>query len=219
MKRLFFLTTSIALTVTAMAQSDKYIGAMKANIALLDTTRNAAGLINMANTFERIANAEKNQWLPYYYAALAEVNAAYAYSGGAMTGDKAATIDPIADKAEALLNKAEELSKDNTEIYIAKKMIATARMMADPMSRYMTYGPIAAQALETAKKLDTENPRIYILEGEDKFFTPEQFGGSKAEAKALFETALKKFDSFQPQSDLHPHWGRETANYFLAQIK
>jgi len=30
------------------------------------------------------------------------------------------------------------------------------------------------------------------MEGQDKFFTPEQFGGSKAEAKILFETGIKK---------------------------
>jgi hypothetical protein len=30
--------------------------------------------LNLANNFERIATAEKNQWLPYYYAAFCQVN-------------------------------------------------------------------------------------------------------------------------------------------------
>ena len=143
---------------------------------------------DLSNSFERIGDAEKTQWLPYYYAALAEVNAAYLVPG---KQGMAETTDPMADRAELLINKADALSKDNSEIYVVKKMIATLRMMADPMNRYMQYGPQAQQALETAKKLNPENPRIYLLEGEDKFFTPEQYGGSKTEAKALFEEALK----------------------------
>jgi hypothetical protein len=219
MKKTIILSAFVLFAVAVMAQSDKYVKAMQANIAAADTTRSVEGLTNMANSFERIANAEKTQWLPYYYAALADINLAYSYAGEQGNGNKAEKIDPLADKAEALLNKAEELAKDNAEIYIAKKMIASVRMMADPMNRYMKYGPIASQALETAKKLDPENPRIYILEGEDKFYTPAQFGGSKEEAKVLFETAIKKFDTFKPQSDIHPHWGRETASYFLKQMK
>ena len=47
------------------------------------------------------------------------------------------------------------------------------------MNRYMQYGPIAEQALQKAIKLNPENPRIYLLQGQDKFYTPEQYGGSK----------------------------------------
>jgi hypothetical protein len=97
--------------------------------------------------------------LPYYYAALAEVNAGYSTMNGKMSGGMGDKLDPIADKAEILLNKAEAMSKDNSEIYIVKKMIASLRMLADPMSRYMTYGPQAAEALELAKKFNSENPR------------------------------------------------------------
>jgi hypothetical protein len=126
-------------------------------------------------------------------------------------------LDPIADKAESLLNKAEALNKDNSEIYIVRKMIATLRMMPDPMNRYMTYGPLAQEALETAKRLNPENPRVYLLEGEDKFYTPEQYGGSKAEAKKLFEEAQKKYEAFKPATDLDPTWGKSMIKYFLTQ--
>jgi hypothetical protein len=96
-------------------------------------------------------------------------------------------------------------------------MIATLRMMADPMNRYMQYGPQAQQALETAKKLNADNPRVYLLEGQDKFYTPEQFGGSKTEAKRLFEEALKKYNAHSPASAIDPVWGKRSTEYFLAQ--
>jgi len=63
-------------------------------------------------------------------------------------GGNADKVDPLADKAEKLLNKAEELSKDNSEIYVVKKLIASLRMLGDVRNRYMTYGPVAAEALE-----------------------------------------------------------------------
>lgn len=221
MKKTISLLLLVTFATTVFAQSDKYAAAMAPKVAVFDTTRSADGLKDLANSFERIGDAEKTQWLPYYYAALAQAMSGYMMmdpqnpAGGGM-GDK---TDPIADKAEALLNKAEAMQKDNSEIYVVKKMIATLRMMADPQSRYMTYGPQAQEALETAKKLNPENPRVYMLEGQDKFYTPEQFGGSKTEAKKLFETAMQKFDAFKPVNNLQPVWGRHTTEYFLSQAK
>jgi hypothetical protein len=218
MKQSIFLLSFCLCVVASQAQSEKYLKAMQARVAAVDTTRNTANLNELSASFERVAEAEKTMWLPYYYAALTQVNAGYMMTNGKM-GGMADVLDPVADKAEALINKAEALSKDNSEIYIVKKMIASLRMMADPMTRYMQYGPIAEEALATARKLNPENPRIYLLAGQDKFFTPEQFGGSKEEAKKLFEDALKKYDSFKPASDIEPNWGRSTTQYFLAQIK
>jgi hypothetical protein len=219
MKKGFLFALLFLAVLTSFAQSEKYINAMQDKLATLDTTRNPDELKDISASFERIADAEKTQWLPYYYAALAQVNAGYFMMGGQMNGGMSDKLDPIADKAESLLNKSEALSSDNSEIFIVKKMIASLRMMGDPMNRYMQYGPVAQQALETAKKLNPENPRAYLLEGQDKFFTPEQYGGSKEEAKKLFEEALKKYEAFKPATAIDPNWGRGTTQYFLGQIK
>ncbi|HLG38652.1 MAG TPA: hypothetical protein VI461_03250 [Chitinophagaceae bacterium] len=216
MKKLFFILLMPLFVATALAQTEKnekYTKAMEALVPAVDTTESIEGLISLANSFERIANAEKTQWLPYYYAALCNINAANMY----FTQQKPDKVDPLADKAEPLMNKAEELEKNNSEIFCLKKMFNTAKMMADPMNRYMTYGPPASQALETAKSLNPENPRVYLLEGIDKYYTPEQYGGSKTEGKKLFEEASKKFDVFKPASSIHPAWGISQVKYFLSQ--
>lgn len=210
------MTSVIVTAVFAQADnapSEKFVKAMEALVPAVDTSHSIDGLSDLANSFERIANAEKTQWLPFYYAALCNINMANMY----YTTQQIDKIDPLMDKAEPLLTKAEQLEKNNSEIYCLKKMFNTGKMMADPMSRYMTYGPIAAEALETAKKLNPENPRTYLLEGIDKFYTPEQFGGSKEEAKALFEEAVKKFEAFKPSSSIAPTWGMGQVKYFLAQ--
>ena len=218
MKKGLLMLLASGMMTSAFAQSEKYMKAMEPLVVAVDTTRSIVGLTDLANSFERIANAEKTQWLPFYYAALATVNAAYSYSDDSF-GDKSVVIDPLADKAETFLAKAEEFSKDNSEIWVVKKIIASVRMMANPMARYQEYSPIATAALETAKKLNPENPRVYLQEGQDLFFTPEQFGGSKAEAKKRFEETVSKFSTYQPESGIHPNWGLGAAKYFLSQIK
>lgn len=203
---------------TVFSQSEKYIKAMEDRISQMEKANTADSWKDLANGFERIAEAEKSQWLPYYYAALSRV------MGGLMTGNGqmggfADKTDPEADKADELLGKASALTAENSEIWCVRKMIATLRMSADPMNRWQTYGPVAAEALQKARQMDPSNPRVYLLDGQDKFFTPEQFGGSKTEAKALFEESLKKFESFKPASSIHPSWGASQVRYFLGQIQ
>jgi hypothetical protein len=220
MKKFFFSFTLLLCTMALFAQSDKYKAAMKDKIADLDTSRDIASLKDLSASFERIGDAEKTQWLPYYYSALALVNAGnFIYINNVSNPGELKDLDVLADKADQMITKAETLQKDNSEIYTVRKMVSSLRMMVDPMNRYMTYGPKAQEALDMAKKLNPDNPRVYLLEGQDKFYTPEQFGGSKTEAKKLFEEALKKYDSFKPASDIDPNWGKNTTQYLLSQIK
>ncbi len=215
MKKTIFLLTFSFLSAGLFAQSDKYVKAMEALVPSVDTTHSIDTLLDLSNSFQRIAEAEKTQWLPYYYTALCTINAVNMY----FVQKQMDKIDPLLDKIEPMISKAGELEKDNSEIYCLKKMFNTCKMMVDPMSRYMQYGAAASEALETAKKLNPENPRVYLLEGEDKFYTPEQYGGSKDDAKKLFDTAQEKFGIFKPASDIMPAWGVSILKYFQLQYK
>lgn len=220
MKKFMLFIAVYTITNGTVAQSERYQKTMLQNITALDTTRTVEGWKELGNNFQRIAEAEKTQWLPFYYSAMSQVmtgNLIGSASGG--MGGFADKTDPLADQAELLLNKAEELGKTNSEILCVRKMIATLRMMADPMNRYQTQGPLAAEALEKAKTMNPANPRVYMLEAQDKFYTPEQFGGSKTEAKTLFEESMKLFESFKAESAIHPQWGKGQTMYFLSQLK
>jgi len=193
------------------AQSEKYTAAMKKNIMLLDSAISKGNLPEIANNFERIGDAEKTQWLPYYYASYATVMSAFT------TGDKT-KVDALADKADVLLNKAEGLAPaPNSEIFVIKSMIASAHMMVDPQTRWMQYGQAASENITKAKELDPTNPRPVYLEGQSKFYTPESFGGGKAPAKELFDKAIIMFDAFKPANELYPVWGKATTLYFLSK--
>lgn len=195
------------------AQSSKYEAAMKSNINQLDSIIQNKNAEELSNNFLRIADAEKTQWLPYYYAAYTKV------IQGMQEQDNSKK-DALADKASELIGKAENiLGKENSEIDVIKSMIATVHMTVDPQSRYMTYLSEINENIKKAESLDSTNPRPVLLEAENKFYTPEQFGGGKDAAKEFFEKANSLDQKFKPETDLSPNWGRSTLQYFLSQYK
>jgi hypothetical protein len=213
MKKIGMLAAFAFLATAALAQSEKYLANMKSNIAAIDTSfKNPADLLSLANKFERIANAEKNQWLPYYYAALCQVNFTY------MEQDKS-KVDAIADKATELINKADSLQPNNSEISCIKSMIASSHMMVNPMQRYQEYGPESAAYLDAAMEQDPSNPRPEYLKGQGLKYTPEQFGGGCITAKPVLQAALDKFNHFTPASDIHPSWGKQRVELLLGECK
>ncbi len=211
MKHLFVFLIAMSGALLLSAQNEKYTSAMKNNIAELDSAHDPGKLAELANTFERIADAEKTQWLPYYYASYCQVMYSF------MQEDKSKS-DGIADKAAQLIKKAEDINGgENSETCVIKSMIASSHLMVDPQSRWMQYGQESGINITKAKTLDPTNPRPLYLEGQSKFYTPEQFGGGKPQAKELFVKALQMFDQFKPASQLHPTWGKGATNYFLSQ--
>jgi hypothetical protein len=214
MKKIFFATMLItAFSYQSNAQSEKFTSAMKSSISLIDSSfKNPSDLLSLVNTFERIGSAEKNQWLPYYYAAFCQVNFAF------MAEDKS-KMDELADKATKLIDKADSLQPGNSEVSCIKSMIASAHLMVNPMQRYMEYGPVSEKHLENAIAQDSTNPRPYFLKGQSLRYTPEQFGGGCKTAMVEFEKAMARYLVFNPSSEIAPNWGRTRTEMLIAECR
>ena len=195
--------------LSARAQSDKYVAAMQKNLSLFDSSKTIDQYQSLAATFDRIGDAEKTQWLPFYYAALAQTLAGW----NPDLKDK----DANSRKINAYLAKAEAIEK-NSETYAVENMSATQQMLVDPQNRWMTNGKDASEALEKGLALDPNNPRLYYLQGMSMFNTPAQFGGGKDKAKPLFEKSVALFKAAQPKP-LYPTWGQKQASDMLAQYQ
>jgi hypothetical protein len=195
--------------LAAVAQNDKYTAVMQKNIGLLDAAKTVTDLQEAAAAFARVGDAEKTQWLPYYYAALAQTWIGWRPD----VKDK----DANAEKIKAFLAKAEAIEK-NAELYAVENMVATQQMMVDPQTRWQTNGMEASAALQNGLKMDPNNPRLYYLQGESLFGTPPQFGGGKDKAKPLFEKSIALFKAAQPKP-LYPNWGQKQAEEKLAQCQ
>jgi len=191
------------------AQSQKYIDAMEKNFKLFDSAKTTADYQAVANNFERIGEAEKTQWLPYYYAGLALATSGW--NDPKIDKDANSTrINTLCDKAAALDN--------NSEIFALRNMSATQQMMVDPSTRWQTYGMEAAKDIEEGLKLNPDNPRLYYLRGESIFNTPLAFGGGKERAKPVFEKALELFKTDKPKP-MWPNWGKERTEEQLAKCQ
>jgi tetratricopeptide (TPR) repeat protein len=209
------IIAAIALlaAVSVKAQSDKYEDAMKKNLVMFDSVKSTLDHQNLASSFERIGDAEKTQWLPYYYAGLALTTAGWQ--------DANLDKDANAEKVKSLCDKAEALTTDNSdkaEILSLRNMAATQQMMVDPQTRWQNYGAEAGTDLQKAMELNPNNPRLYYLQGMSLFNTPEQFGGGKDKAKPVFEKAVALYKADQPKP-LHPNWGQQQAEDMLAKCQ
>ncbi len=202
---------SIALITSAgvNAQSEKFTQSMQNNIAKLDSAKSTDELQNLAGTFTRIGDAEKTQWLPYYYAGLAYTRIGWM--------DPKIDKDKNAEQAKAMCDKAAAI-QDNSEISTIRNMAATQQMMVNPQERWQTYGREAGAALQKGMQSDQNNPRLYYLQGMTLFNTPEQFGGGKAKAKPVFEKAVALYKAEQVKP-LYPHWGQKQAEEQLAKCQ
>lgn len=213
MKKLILSTIVFFVSVALFAQSEKFTAAMKKNLDVMDASfKNPADLLTMANNFERIAIAEKTQWLPYYYAAFCQVN------NGFMEPDKD-KVDGIADRASLLIAKADSLSPNNSEISCIKSMIASCHMMVNPMQRWQEYSQESNGNMEAAMAQDPTNPRPNYLKGQGLMYTPEQFGGGCKTAKPELQTALDKFTSFKTTNELNPNWGKPQVEQLIKGCK
>ena len=106
MKQLLFAIATMA-TVGVSAQSDKYTAAMEKNLAQFDSVKTTAGNQALSSAFERIGDAEKTKWLPYYYAALALTTPGWL--------DPKLDKDANSTKINSMCDKAEALAESNEE--------------------------------------------------------------------------------------------------------
>ncbi len=207
-----FLTIVLSfLFLSGTFAQDKYEKAVKTNLEKMDQCRTAEDWIKVANNFERIAQAENDKWLPFYYSSFSYVIAAFTDTSKSQT-------DTYLDKADELAGIADSLDQNNSEIYTLKGMTAQARMQVDPMNRWQKYGAEADKNFKQAIAIDSLNPRPEYLIGVGIFHTPEQFGGGPVNAKPILEKSMAKYEKFTPANDLMPNWGKEAVEQILKQI-
>ncbi|MBL0105535.1 MAG: hypothetical protein IPP51_18195 [Bacteroidetes bacterium] len=210
MKKSILLLMLVSLSALTFGQDAKYMAAMEKLVGALDTTTEEAGMVKLNNGFERIAGANPKEWLPLYYQSYCNI----------MIGMRQADNmkkDEYYDKAESLINKADSLSPDNSEIYVVKSFVTSMKISVDPATRGQKLGMQSAALNGKAIQLNPENPRAVFLRGSGLMYTPAQWGGGIDKAIPVLEDALVKFKSAKYENKIVPHWGEETAKQMLDQ--
>lgn len=205
MKNLLTITLITLLTLTATAQS-KYEQGMQKAFDLWEANQPWEA----ANIFERIAQAEPDNWLPPFYEAQINVFASFSEKDEEK-------LFPQLKKAQDLVNDARAISKDNAEILILEAQLLTAWIVYDGQKYGMKFSGKVSELYAKAQQLAPDNPRVILGKAEWDMGAAQFFGKSTTPYCKDIKRAIELFATFTPEGEFHPQGGLEHANEVLAQ--
>lgn len=197
-----------------LLKADDYTDAMvKAKKKLSNAANNndKAALLKVRGDFERILQLKKNEWMVNYY--LASIDFILSY--GAIEAKNNDDIKKYTESSLALLNKATDANDQFAEPWILKMAVNSNRWIYDLQSMNDIIAKLT-EAKETSKKLDPDNPRFYLIDGTNTYYTPENFGGGTEKALPLLEKSWELFQSYKPKDETYPDWGKDQAAGMIA---
>ena len=207
MKKMNIIPLLLALLAFSISKSfanDKYAENMLKNIDSVYRSKSITGLQQAVNAFERIGEAEKTKWEPFYYAAFGYVMMA--------NKEKDVTLkDNYLDQALDATKKGLALQPNESELVAMEGFIHMIRVTVDPASRGQKYSGLAFQTFGKAVTMNPENPRALMLLAQMQYGTAQFFGSSTAEACATLTKSLEKFSTFKSDNPLAPQWGKGMA--------
>ncbi|MBY5951939.1 hypothetical protein OU792_09710 [Algoriphagus sp. NF] len=200
----------VFISFSAFSQSNgAFETAIKSQIQAMEQIDSPESAQEVSNSFLRISEAESGEWLPLYYAALTKIETAFRFDV-----DKDAYFDEAID----LVQKAKEVSPNNSELTALHGYALMGKVSVDPVSRGQNLSPQVMQLYGTAIGQDRSNPRAVVLMaqmelGMAEFFGqgPEKACGMARMAEELFRKESQKVD----ENYLLPTWGANTAKALI----
>lgn len=212
MKTVFTLLLSYLLVFPALAQNS-YESAMKNQIQAMQQIRSIEESQAVSNAFLRIADVKQEEWLPLYYAAYVQTNAAFRFD---------VNKDQYLDQAMELAKKAAGISPNNSEITTLEGFILMGKVSVDPANRGQSLSPQVMQLFEKAIALNRENPRTTTLMAQMELGMAQFFGSGPEKACGLARVGLDLFakeESKVGENYLMPTWGKNQAEQVASQCQ
>lgn len=202
------ITIAIALATTIVTAQDQYTKGMQKAFQLWGEGKST----DASNMFERIANAEMDNWLPYYYVSSINTIASFGEK------DKEKLTQQL-EKAKEYIDLAKAISPNNAEILIQEAMINTAWIAFDGATYGMTLSGKNSALYAQALALAPENPRVVFSKAEWDMGSAKYFGQDITPYCKDVDRALELFDTFEIESDFHPNWGKDRALQVAEECK
>ncbi len=223
MKQLITLFTVLLFSASLFAQKQgdaNYQKAMDNAIEKMETANSPDEYQAAANMFERISANSAEQWAPAYYLAFLTTIKAFDAKDKETASASLGTMTELME-SKLKLQDVQRSPAVQSEIHALIAMMYSARMMADPMTLGAKYAPLNAEHLGKAMAMNAENPRAHLLMCQNKFYTPEAFGGDKSKAKLLAEECMPLFlsEAAKEQVNYMPRWGQDQLEGLLAKMK
>jgi len=203
------IIVTIVLFVTAQLFSQgQYEQGMGKAFALWGEGKNTEA----SAMFERIASAEKDNWLPNYYVALVNTTTAFT------TKDKD-QINALLTKAQTALDVEIIKQTNNAELIVMQAMIHTAWIAFDPMTNGMKLSGKVMELYGKAEAIAPTNPRVVFGKAEFEMGSAKFFGTDTQPICVQIAKSIELFATFKPESAFHPNWGLERAKEALVACK
>lgn len=158
----------LAFAINLSAQSEYEKGMTKA-FSLWSTNNSAEA----GQLFERISNAEKDKWLPSFYAATVQILECFQIKDEN-------TLKSKLTKAQEFLDLATKNSPNNPEILITQALLNTAYIVFDGQKYGMSMSMKNTALYAKALKIAPNNPRVIFSKAESDIGTARFFGQSTA---------------------------------------
>ena len=163
-----------------------------------------------ANLFEQIAKTEKENWLPYYYAAQVKIVQSFPLTDRAKKKQ-------LLDQAQELLDKSRAQEANEAEMLILQAMLHTSRLTIDPDTYGMQLSPVITGLYTKAATLEPENPRLALSQAEWKMGSARYFGEDPSKFCPDLKAARVLFEKEKQQPTVAPTWGKERLEMLIEQ--
>ncbi len=201
-----FLALAIGMGIKAQAGNDAYTQAMETNIQLMKDAESLEQFQAVANTFSRISEMNKNEWLPAYYSGF--IYTIMSFQKGLSDDER----DAYLDQAEEFADEAAERSPDNSEVVALQGYAKMAKLSVKPAIRGPFMTATVMKLFGEAMELNPDNPRAMLLMGRMKYGTAQFFKSGTDEACAMVQGSLQLFEKeAQTNRGIQPHWGKGMA--------
>ncbi len=207
MKKVSLVIAILLTSIFAKAQTGNYEQAMGKAMQEWSKAEGPADFNDVANSFSRIAAAEDSSYLPDYYAAYVQIIESFYLTD-------ATKRDQLLAEALKHVDRAAQLSPENSEVEVMHGYALMAKMVVDPQTRGQQYSPMIMQSFGKARVMDPTNPRAVIMMARMKLGSAQFFGSGVEEACTLAHQGKDMLDK-ETRSGFDPHWGAYEANDVL----
>jgi tetratricopeptide (TPR) repeat protein len=160
----------------------------------------------VASKLERLSTLGEKEWLVKYYLA-------FNYYRMATVAEDKKISEKYIEIAKKVIMESIESKKDFADSRALYSTILGYEISFKPQLA-MTSGMQSGKEIEEAKKLAPDNPRVYMIEGTNKLYTPAMFGGGVDKAIEILKNSATLFEK-EKEKGIYPDWGKEEVYIWL----
>jgi tetratricopeptide (TPR) repeat protein len=127
--------------------------------------------------------------------------------------------DELIEQAADWLKLALSVSEDQYKADMYALLSSCYGILIGGPFSAMNYGPKAQEAMDKAKQFGPANPRVYLLDGIGKMYTPAMFGGGLERAERLFQQSQMYFEQERDADAPLIAWGQAEIFVWIGRLR